>query len=198
MFCVIPYFLFWLKPILTKLTAPATQWQSVLSPLFTKSSSSIWPSRSLFPPWYVFSICLLEHQMFPHTSAGKESACNAGDPGSIPGSGRSPGEGKGYPLQYSGLENSTVYGIKESHRTKRLSFRFLEHQVLCFPSTSVIPPFVSFIPLLPDLWSLWVCPRLQTLALFLLLISLMLLSFLMDLNTANTLMIPTPGFSSKL
>ena len=43
---------------------------------------------------------------FPCGSAGKESACNAGDPGSIPGLGRSPGEGKGYPLQYSGLENS--------------------------------------------------------------------------------------------
>ena len=44
---------------------------------------------------------------FPVSSVGKESACNAGDPGSIPGSGRSPGEGKGYPLlQYSGLENS--------------------------------------------------------------------------------------------
>ena len=39
-------------------------------------------------------------------SAGKESACNAGDVGLIPGFGRSPGEGKGYPLQYSGLENS--------------------------------------------------------------------------------------------
>ena len=38
--------------------------------------------------------------------AGKESACNARDLGSIPGLGRSPGEGKGYPLQYSGLENS--------------------------------------------------------------------------------------------
>ena len=36
-----------------------------------------------------------------HSSVGKESACNAGDPGSIPGSGRSPGEGIGYPLQYS-------------------------------------------------------------------------------------------------
>ena len=43
----------------------------------------------------------------PHdNSVGKESACNAGDPGSIPRWGRSPGEGKGYPLQYSGLENS--------------------------------------------------------------------------------------------
>ena len=43
---------------------------------------------------------------FPLSSAGKESACNAGDPGSVLGSGRSPGEGKGHPLQYSGLENS--------------------------------------------------------------------------------------------
>ena len=39
-------------------------------------------------------------------SAGKESTCNVRDPGSIPGLGRSPREGKGYPLQYSGLENS--------------------------------------------------------------------------------------------
>ena len=38
---------------------------------------------------------------FPDSSAGKESTCNAGDPGSIPGSGRSLGEGKGYSLQYS-------------------------------------------------------------------------------------------------
>ena len=43
---------------------------------------------------------------FPGGSAGKESACNEGDMGSIPGLGRSPGEGKGCPLQYPGLENS--------------------------------------------------------------------------------------------
>ena len=42
----------------------------------------------------------------PGDSAGKESACNVGDLGSVPGLGRSPGEGNGYPLQYSGLENS--------------------------------------------------------------------------------------------
>ena len=41
--------------------------------------------------------------------AGKESACNAGDLGSVPGLGRSPGEGKGYPLQCCGLENSVDY-----------------------------------------------------------------------------------------
>ena len=46
---------------------------------------------------------------FPCGLAGKESACNAGDLGSIPGLERSPGEGKGYPLQYSGLENSMDY-----------------------------------------------------------------------------------------
>ena len=44
---------------------------------------------------------------FPGGSADKESACSAGDLHLIPGSGRSPGEGKGYPLQYCGLENST-------------------------------------------------------------------------------------------
>ena len=46
--------------------------------------------------------CLMTFLMgFPGSSAGKESACHAGDPSSIPGSGRSPGEGMGYPLQYS-------------------------------------------------------------------------------------------------
>ena len=54
---------------------------------------------------------------FPHGSASKESACNLGDLGSISGSERSPGEGKGYPLQYSGLENSLhciVHGVAKS------------------------------------------------------------------------------------
>ena len=48
---------------------------------------------------------------FPCGSAGKESACKVGDLGSIPGLGRSPGEGKGYPLQYSGLENPMDYVV---------------------------------------------------------------------------------------
>ena len=51
---------------------------------------------------------------FPDSSVGKVSTCNAGDPGSIPGLGRSSGEGKGYPLQYFGLENSMnciVHGV---------------------------------------------------------------------------------------
>ena len=48
---------------------------------------------------------------FPDSSVGKESTCNAEDPGSIPGSERSPGEGKGYPLQYSGLENAMDWTV---------------------------------------------------------------------------------------
>jgi len=56
---------------------------------------------------------------FTCVSAGKETTCNAGDLGSIPGLGRSLGEGKGYPLQYSGLENSmdSPWGHKESDTT---------------------------------------------------------------------------------
>ena len=59
---------------------------------------------------------------FPGGSDCKESACNAGDAGLIPGLGRSPGEGTGYPLQYSGLENlvdrgaggATIHGVAKS------------------------------------------------------------------------------------
>ena len=54
---------------------------------------------------------------FPYGSAGKESACHEGDLGSVPGLGRPPREGKGYPLQYSGLENSmdcVAHGVTKS------------------------------------------------------------------------------------
>ena len=64
--------------------------------------------------------------VFPRGSAGKESACNAGDLSSIPKSGRSPGEGHGYPLQCSGLENfmdCTVHGVSKS-RTQLSIFHF--------------------------------------------------------------------------
>ena len=53
---------------------------------------------------------LWQHVNFLGDSDGKESACTAGDPGSISGSGRSPGEGNGYPLQYSCLEDSMDRG----------------------------------------------------------------------------------------
>ena len=69
---------------------------------------------------------------FPGGSDNKESTCNAGHLGSIPGLGRSPGEGNGYPLQYSGLENSmdrgawqaTVHKVAKN-RTQLSDFHFL-------------------------------------------------------------------------
>ena len=56
------------------------------------------------------------HVGFPCGSAGKESTSNVGDLGSIPGLGRSPGEGKDYPLQYSGLENSMDCIVHGGHK----------------------------------------------------------------------------------
>ena len=77
---------------------------------------------------------------FLDSSVGKESTCNAGDPSSIPGSGRSPGEGIGYPLQHFGLENSTdgiVHGRKELDTTERILLHFnASHQEVQFISKS--------------------------------------------------------------
>ena len=66
---------------------------------------------------------------FPGSSAGKEPTCNSGDLGWIPGLGRSPGEGKGYPVQYSGLENfidCIVHGVAELDTTEWLSLSFCQ------------------------------------------------------------------------
>ena len=95
----------------------------------------------------------LEYFVFPHTivlpsyiwymgfpggSDDKESACNSGDPGSILGSGRSPGGGNGYPLQYSCLENSmnrwglegySPWGLEESDKTDWLTL-LLSHMII--------------------------------------------------------------------
>ena len=83
--------------------------------------------------------------VFPRSSVGKESACNAGDPGLIPGSRRSPEEGNSYPLQYFCLENSidrgswqaTVHRVTKSQtwETNTFTYLVLKHQnikILCF------------------------------------------------------------------
>ena len=70
---------------------------------------------------------------FPGGSAGKESTWNVGDLGSIHGLGRSPGEGKGFPLQYSDLENSTeciVHGVTKSHTWLSNFHKFLQRSQL--------------------------------------------------------------------
>ena len=66
---------------------------------------------------YFLSVFAVNSKLLPYGSARKESICNVEDLGSIPGLGRSPGEGKGYPLQYSSLENSMgciVHGVTKS------------------------------------------------------------------------------------
>ena len=73
--------------------------------------------------------------VFPCDSADKESTCNVEDLGLIPGLERSPGGGKGYPLQYSGLEHSmgfTVHGVIKS-QTQLSDFHFhVPHYIFCF------------------------------------------------------------------
>ena len=108
---------------------PCTTWALNLTPaplhtgcscqfpfLIIISDCSKWMNKGSFPP----SANL--RKGFLGGSDGKESACNAGDPGSIPESGRSPGEGNGNPFQYSCLENpmdrgawhATVHGVAKS------------------------------------------------------------------------------------
>ena len=80
----------------------------------------------------------LNVMVFPSGSASKESTCSIGDLGSILGLGRSPGEGKGYPLQYSGLENfmdCIVHGVAKS-RTRLSDFHF-KHSNLFVSSVQV-------------------------------------------------------------
>ena len=87
---------------------------------------------------------------FPGASAGKESACSAGDPGSISGLGRSPGEGNGNPLQYSCLENrmdrgawsDTIHGVAESDMTEN-AFTFISQPSTTEPGTHIYPYHTS-------------------------------------------------------
>ena len=86
-------------------------------PISNPRVSPVKPSCKMYPAFELFLPC---------GSAGKESACNVEDLGSIAGLGRSPEEGKGYPLQYSGLENSLdciVHGVAKGW-TQLSDFRF--------------------------------------------------------------------------
>ena len=93
---------------------------------------------------------------FPCGSAGKESTCNAGDLGSTPGLGRSPGEGKGYPLQYSSLQNSIdciVHGVAKSWtRLNDFHFhleKFRDSKVYC-----VVVESLSLVWLFVTAWTI--------------------------------------------
>ena len=96
----------------------ATPWTTA-----RQASLSIATSWSVLKFWLPIPVFL----GFPCGSAHKESTCNVGDLGSIPGLGRSPGEGKGYPFQYSGLDNSMdciVYGGHKESDTTDFHFHF--------------------------------------------------------------------------
>ena len=96
-----------------------------------KQMASLWDSELISSPSHMkmstfFHLIFLKVLGFPCQLAGKESACNVRDLGLIPGLGISPGEGKGYPLQNSGLENSMgciVHGVTKS-RTRLSDFHF--------------------------------------------------------------------------
>ena len=96
--------------------------------LFTHQGSKLPSSPALMHTGTFTVHIIVPHgiQAFPGGSAGKESTCNVEDLGSIPGLGRSPGEGNGYPLKYSGLENSMdciVHGVAKS-QTQLSNFHF--------------------------------------------------------------------------
>ena len=93
-------------------------------------------------------------------SAGKESTCNARDLSSIPGLGRSPGEGKGYPLQFSGLETSLdciVHGVAKSQT--RLSgfhtFTFTQHTLVYWYTSESVNILVPLM-IITGFWD-WFC-----------------------------------------
>ena len=85
---------------------------------------------------------------FPGGSAGKESTCNVGDLGSNPGLGKTPGKGEGYPLQYSGLENSmdcAVHGVTKS-QTRLSNFHFTKLGVRTYISNVILLRRVIGLP----------------------------------------------------
>ena len=102
----------------------------------------------LLPYYLSLQLCLA----FPGGSDGKASAYNAGDPASIPGSGRSPGEGNGNPLQYSCLENpmdggawlATVQGV-EKRPTRLSDFTITITNLLLNLLTGIISVIIFFI-----------------------------------------------------
>ena len=111
-----------------------------LAGMYTAKERNPGNHHSSLPPltFFPFPFLSLVAQMV------KASACNVGDPGSIPGSGRSPGEGNGNPLQYSCLENSmdggawwaTAHGVAKSRTRNNFTFTFHFFAKLCLTLTT--------------------------------------------------------------
>ena len=138
---------------------PVSQGQpptSKLTPVFFPISPASSSSPNWFPsfPWSPRKSVPLHSLGFPCSSAG--NACNEGDLGLIPGLGRSPGEEKGYPLQYSGLENSIdciVHGVLKS-QTQLIDFHYYHYIAWSsYPAVGEASPCISlslWFPLLQN------------------------------------------------
>ena len=105
-------------------------------------------------PWRRDKLPIPVFSGFPGGSDGKESTCNAGDLGLTPELGRSPGEGSGYPLQYSGLENSMT---EELHSLQSMGSQRVRHYWVTFTFTLLLCILDSTI------WAVttkqWLCPK---------------------------------------
>ena len=133
----IPFHL-WLRKYLEwslYVTKPSLRWHclfsvSLLQIFFFFLQEFFFPLKDIYETMF--------NMGFPCGSAGKESTCNAGDPGLNPGSGRSSGEGKGYPRQYLGLENSMECivhgGAKSQTPPSDFHFTFTRRSSLPCPS----------------------------------------------------------------
>ena len=96
-------------PYFVKLSADHHLFSNIIYWVKIPFSAGLLPAVDFF--FFFFLICCFRSGSFPGGSVGKECTCNTGDPGLIPGSRKSPGEGNGNPLQYSCLENPMDRGV---------------------------------------------------------------------------------------
>ena len=120
----------------------ATPWTAAYQapPSTGFSRQEYWSGVPLTGSYYIFT--LYSYICFPHSSVSKESACNAGDQDSVPGSGKSPGEGNGNPLRYSCLENPMDRGDWQAtvHSIARV-----RHNLATKPPTTTIYLTILFV-----------------------------------------------------
>ena len=105
-------------------------------PCLAQTSLAAGSSWAVHDCRFKWALASTGHQGFPDSSVTKELAYNAGDPGSIPGSGRSPGEGIGYPLQYTGMENS----MGSPSQTRLSDFHWHQQTSPCTPYSGIPIP----------------------------------------------------------
>ena len=126
------------KGVLRWLTLGGTQWLEIkVGGLLFVSPLHVWILNHVTALTNKKIFKLLKSGLPLCGSAGKESTYNAGDLGSIPGVGRSPGEGKGYPLQYSGLENSMDFIVRGVAKSRTWLGNFDFHFKLLYLSIPV-------------------------------------------------------------